>query len=66
MKLLTIHEAAAQARCSIKTVRRAIDTKDLKAFKPAGRLLLTETDVRAWIERSAVVPLMDARLRVAR
>jgi excisionase family DNA binding protein len=62
-KYLTTKEVAAQARCTTKTIHNAVHSGALKAFKPAKKLLIAEADVRAWIERAAVVPLMDERLR---
>lgn len=47
---LTVEEAAELARCDHKTIRRAIHSERLRAFRPANRLLIREPDVRAWIE----------------
>lgn len=46
----TISEAAELARCDQKTLRRAVTSGDLRAFRPAGRLLFLEADVREWVE----------------
>jgi excisionase family DNA binding protein len=49
---LTVNEAAEAARCHHNTIRRAIDAGHLVAFRPAGRILIREEDLRAWIERA--------------
>jgi excisionase family DNA binding protein len=51
---LTVLEVAVLARCEHKRVRRAIASGQLVAFRPAGKLLVREEDVRAWIERHPV------------
>jgi excisionase family DNA binding protein len=52
---LTVEEAARIARCNPRTIRRAFEAGKLRAFRPAHRILLLESDVRAWVESSAVV-----------
>ena len=47
---LTVQEVAQLARCEHKTVRRAIHSGALTAYKPAGRLLIREDDACTWIE----------------
>jgi excisionase family DNA binding protein len=47
---LTVHEAAALARCEHKSVRRAIAAGRLRAFRPINKLLIRDDDARAWIE----------------
>jgi excisionase family DNA binding protein len=54
---LTVEEAAKLARCDPKTVRRAIAGGDLRAFRPANRLLFLEADVRGWVEARPVVAI---------
>lgn len=53
---LTPEEAAQLAHCSTKTIRRAIASGRLRAFRPTTRLLLAESDVRAWVESPAPEP----------
>lgn len=61
---LTVEDAAAIARCSAKTIRRAIYAGQLRAFRPATRVLLREADVRAWVEsRSAAADTCQPRPR---
>jgi hypothetical protein len=52
---LTVAEAAELARCEHKSVRLAIATGLLIAFRPAHKLLIRESDARAWIESRPVV-----------
>jgi excisionase family DNA binding protein len=52
---LTVEEAAQIARCNPRTIRRAFEKGALRAFRPAHRILLLESDVRAWVESSAAV-----------
>lgn len=66
----TISEAAELARCDQKTLRRAVTAGDLRAFRPAGRLLFLEADVREWVEsrparRAASRPRRRSRRRAA-
>lgn len=63
---LTVEEAAAMARCGEKTIRRAFTAGELRAFKPAGRVLLREEDVRAWVEARAAVDVDQPQPRRAR
>lgn len=49
---LTVREVADLARCEHKTVRKAIVSGRLLAFRVAARLLIRETDARDWIEAS--------------
>ena len=53
---LTVDEAAALARCHPRTIRRAVHSGRLRAFRPAGRMLLADPDVRAWIEAHTAAP----------
>lgn len=50
--LLLLTEAAAQLRCSVKTVRRLISDGKLRSVKPRGQILIQESDLRALIEAS--------------
>lgn len=65
-RYLTVREVAKLARCEHKTVRRAIASARLPAFRVAGRLLVRETDARAWIEASPAIasskPVVRSRL----
>jgi excisionase family DNA binding protein len=57
-KLLTPDEAAAIARCSVKTVRRAYTTGALTAYRRRGSraVLLDERDVLTWTRGQIVQP----------
>jgi len=57
-KLLTPEEAAAIARCSIKTVRRAYATGVLTAYRRRGSraVLLDNQDVLAWVQGQILQP----------
>ncbi len=52
---LTVDEAAAIARCNPRTIRRACESGELVAFRPARRLLFREQDVREWVESRRIV-----------
>jgi excisionase family DNA binding protein len=56
--LLTPEEAAAIARCSVKTVRRAYTTGALTAYRRRGSraVLLDNQDVLAWVQGQIVQP----------
>lgn len=56
--LLTPEEAAAIARCSIKTVRRAYATGALTAYRRRGSraVLLHNQDVLAWVQGQLLQP----------
>ena len=56
--LLTPEEAAAIARCSIKTVRRAYATGALTAYRRRGSraVLLDNQDVLAWAQGQILQP----------
>jgi len=49
-RYMTVQEVAEVARCEHKAVRAAIRSGLLRAFRPAGRLLIRPDDARAWIE----------------
>lgn len=53
---LTVPEAAEYARVDPKTVRRAITSGNLRAFKPVRKILIREVDVLAWIEGREIIP----------
>jgi excisionase family DNA binding protein len=61
--LLTVEEAAAIARCSIKTVRRAYAIGALNAYRRRGSraVLLDHEDVLAWARGQLVEPTAPAR-----
>lgn len=56
--LLTPEEAAAIARCSVKTVRRAYATGALTAYRRRGSraVLLDNQDVLAWVQGEILQP----------
>jgi len=49
---MTVEEVAQLARCEHRSVRRAIRSGRLQAFRPARRILVREDDARGWIESS--------------
>lgn len=61
-KLLTPDEAAAIARCSIKTVRRAYASGALTAYRRRGSraVLLDNRDVLDWVQGQIVQPNAQA------
>jgi excisionase family DNA binding protein len=65
--MMTIDEAAQLARRHPKTIRVAIKSGRLRAFRPGGgrgRVLLRADDVRAWLEsRPAAEPQSRSRPR---
>jgi excisionase family DNA binding protein len=66
---MTVEEVAQLARCEHRSVRRAIQSGRLQAFRPARRILVREDDARAWIEsRPALLtsPQPPRRQRVTR
>lgn len=58
--LLTAEEAAAIARCSVKTVRRAYATGALVAYRRGGSraVLLDRRDVLAWVHGEILKPVV--------
>jgi excisionase family DNA binding protein len=58
--LLTVEEAAAIGRCSVKTVRRAYATGALVAYRRGGSraVLLDRRDVLAWVQGEIVKPVV--------
>jgi excisionase family DNA binding protein len=53
---LTVQEVAKLARCEHKAIRRAIHAGGLRAFQPGGKILIRESDARAWIEDHEIHP----------
>ncbi len=53
---LSVRDAAERAGVSAKTVRRAIERGDLRAFRPTGQasIVLLEADLDAWAFRPVV------------
>lgn len=49
-RYLTVPEVAKLARCEHKSVRAAIHSGSLGAFRTAERILIREVDAVAWIE----------------
>ena len=60
--LLTPEEAAAIARCSVKTVRRAYATGALTAYRRRGSraVLLDRRDILVWVRGQIVQPTVRA------
>ena len=53
----TVDEVAQLARCEHRSVRRAIRSGRLRAFRSTRKILIREDDARAWIEsRPALDP----------
>lgn len=52
-ELLTKQEAADILRCSVKTVTRMIERKELKIYKPNGKVLLKRSELYKRIEGSS-------------
>jgi excisionase family DNA binding protein len=63
---LTVREVAAMARCEHKSVRRAISTGRLEAFRPANKLLIREDAAEAWIEATTAASLSGTAKRSTR
>jgi excisionase family DNA binding protein len=64
--LLTAEEAAAIARCSVKTVRRAYATGALVAYRRRGSrsVLLDRRDVLAWVHGETLKPVVPTMAEV--
>lgn len=54
--VLTVRDVAGRVGLSEWAVRRAIADGQLVAYKPRGRLRVTEDDLAAWIASTRVVP----------
>jgi len=54
--LMTVDEVARRAKLSPKTVRRAIRSGELVAYKLRGRLRIPPQEYLAWVRRAAYVP----------
>lgn len=53
-RYLTLAEAAEYSTLSIQTLRRAIRRHQLKAFKPARRVLIDPAELDRWVCRAVV------------
>ena len=64
--LLTAEEAAAIARCSVKTVRRAYATGALVAYRRRGSraVLLDRRDVLAWVPGEILKPVVPTMAEI--
>ena len=64
--LLTAEEAAAIARCSVKTVRRAYATGALVAYRRRGSraVLLDRRDVLAWVQGETLKPVVPTMAEI--
>ena len=47
-------QAARAAKCSIYTIREAIKSGELKAYRPSRGYLIDPADLDDWVRRSAV------------
>jgi excisionase family DNA binding protein len=70
-RLLTVAEAARHARCSARTLRRALNAGRLRASQPAGRggkLLIAVDDLERWLfgRGNSVAPSPDAAAALRR
>jgi excisionase family DNA binding protein len=66
--LLTVVEAAGRARCSPRTLRRALQAGRLRASQPAGRggkLLIAVDDLDRWLfaRTTSVAPAAHSKSR---
>lgn len=67
--LLRLADAAALARCSTRTLRRAVRAGRLRAVQPAGRggrVFITLGDLERWLFDGAGPPVVQARRGVKR
>lgn len=64
--LLTAEEAAAIARCSVKTVRRANAIGALVAYRRGGSraVLLDRRDVLAWVHGETLKPVVPTMAEI--
>lgn len=53
---MTVDEVAGRVKLSPKTVRRAIGSGELVAFKLRGQLRIPPEEYLAWVQRAAYVP----------
>jgi excisionase family DNA binding protein len=53
-RFLTLEEAAEYSTLSIQTLRRAIRRQQLKAFKPARRVLIDPAELDRWVRSAAI------------
>lgn len=56
----TVKEAAERARCSVKTIYRAIRHGDLKASRPTAHYRIAAGDLEAWLSSERVPALRPA------
>ena len=54
MKYLTLKQAASEAACSTKTLRRDIHSGALEGFMCAGKWLIKSDALHDWIQRKPV------------
>lgn len=64
--MLTVQEAADVVKLTQWTIDRAIARGDLVAYKPGGRLRITEDDLQAWLEATRVSPSPPTQQRPPR
>jgi excisionase family DNA binding protein len=64
-KFLTIKEAAARARQSPRTIRRALagEVKPLRHCRIGRRVIISETDLNHWLEDHAVMPALQPEVK---
>jgi excisionase family DNA binding protein len=51
VRYLTLAEAAAEMRFSVKTARRRIHSGDITAMREGGRWLVSDAELRRYVER---------------
>jgi excisionase family DNA binding protein len=61
--MLTVQEAADLVRLTQWAIYRAIARGDLVAYKPGGRLRISEDDLEAWLEATRVSPSQPTATR---
>ena len=54
-KLLSVPEVASYLRCSPYSVRNWLRLRKLKKTKASGRTLVSESDLRAFLESSSAI-----------
>jgi excisionase family DNA binding protein len=55
-RLLTLDQAAERLQLSSWTVRRAVESGELRAYKPRGRIRIAESDLMNWLDSTALEP----------
>ncbi len=58
---LSLEEAADLARCSTKTIQRAIHARRLTAYRPGRRMVIAKADFDAWMKGTVVMSAVDQR-----